>query len=245
MLPVIITNLITTGSMSGTTETSIELANGCFARRFSNDSWTHIRVAMRWRVKDDDTYIYGIPKYTIAAEVPLFVGFSSGTSSIYGDASATHVWGVKPTVGNTLVPVGTGYMGLTSSYYTAHGSSYRIINGVETLLAGATQGALWYFPASTSSCDAMMFDLKKTGSNLIVPIAFIRFSTGGQGEYYPTSTFLSDIQTLAPTRTGYLQSTVTSHSFTETSGSINSVNISWARAHPRLQIIDLYVVRLA
>ena len=231
MIPTIGRNLITTGTMIGSNETYIELASGNFARKLGPLTWNSMRIGMRWRFFHHPS-ITGI---TGVSDLPFYIGFCSGTGSVAGDASPQHFWGSKLYPATNQMTLQTGY------WYYGYGFTYcKITNGIETNGSSFNPSTMFYY---TSSVNAIMFDITKNGTSLVNTNTYFNVNNTTP-EYYATSNWLVDLQTASPSHTGYYSSITNNIAYDEvTYGPLDSICVSWGRDWPRLQIIDIYVVR--
>ncbi len=231
MIPTIGKNLITSGTMSGNNETYIELACGNFARKLGPLTWNSMRIGMRWRFFNHPS-INGVT----SVDMPFYFGFCSGTGSVAGDATPQHFWGSK------IYPYGGSMMTLQTQYwYSSWGFTYcKITNGTETNGGSFNPATIFH---QTSSVNAIMFDITKNGSSLVNTNTYYNVNNTTP-EYYATSNWLTDLQIASPSHTGYYPSITNNIAYDEvTYGSLDSICVSWGRDWPRLQIIDIYVVR--
>ena len=249
--PIIFQLTPTTGSASGSLETGITLKNGCFARQFGFSSWNKIRLGMRIRF---------VPTGSIATVVasPFTVGFCNGIENIPGTSFINNFVGFT-TYNFTSTPTLVRHSSNDAWYYqqsywatAASGSTFKHLGRIDGLAAYSK----FCVSAQTASCVSFFVDVERGPT----PTTFTgSVYTWYVQDYavlatYPTLiTFMSlanfqyDVLTSVPSRTRYLYNSFRTGSMTNeaTDGELNSVCVWWGREDPVLQILDLYVVRLA
>jgi len=248
--PIIFQLTPTTGSASGSLETGVTLSNSCFARQFGVSSWNKIRLGMRIRF---------IPTGSMAdfSSDPLTIGFCNGVENIPGTNFIKNFAGFKTynygsAITMNLNSGNTAWFFNSSFWATAvSGSTFKHLNRIDS------NGSFTRFctSAHTASCVSFFVDIQRGPT----PTAFTGsvytwFVTDYAFGVYPTfltfmslASFQSDVLTSVPSRLRYsYQSFATGSMIDEaTDGELNSVCVWWGRENPKLQILDLYVVRLA
>lgn len=227
----------------------VQMANSRFARTMQvGSSWTTIRVGIRYSYENDPGLTPVLPG--------MFVGLSAGTASVYGDSSSIQAVGLRSTssgytmtrgtIGGdfylgtmahrlvrrsasveTYAPPGTsgsfnlGSAFLTGSYQTAFYADFtKTVNGVGDPVISASLYTRTVTPATsgTSSVEANAFYFAMEQPNLTLanaPLPNHRFFGMGAVLY------------------------------NEDCGSLDSVNVSWDRTRPVMQISDIAVYKLA
>lgn len=247
MTPTIGSNLIASGTASGSNETFIEVVNGMFVRQFGITSWQKIRLAMRYRWWENPTYLAGYSG-TIPDIMPnqqFYVGFCNGTSSVPGDQYVQNFIGICPLDGQIYVR--NIYTSPFPIYNGNYARTIRFTGNVKSDY-GYANSNYWYQETVTSSLDIVMVDLLRIGLDSVRVGVYIKYTNSSMGEYYPTANFLTDMMADTPARSAYNYTIGYAGTFPHyeaVSGSMNAVCVSWNRDFPRIQITDLYVIRLA
>lgn len=244
--PTIGSNLIASGTASGSTETFIEVVNGSFVRQFGLTNWNRLRLAMRYRWYETPLYLAGISSLAdLQPNNQFYVGFCNGTGSIPGDQYIQNFIGICPQDGLGFSRV--SFSGVIV-YYTNYAKTIRITGNVKTDLGYANGGNYWYHETYTSSLETVFVDLVRVGTDNVTMNFFGKATNSSLNEYYPTANFLIDMMSTTPARSSYVWITGYTGAFAHNetvSGSLNSICVSWNRDFPKVQITDLYVIRLA
>jgi len=172
---------------------------------------------------------------------PLFaVGICSGSTNIFGDATADHFVGVRtqvatwtraagPPVNYAINPVQAGKM--VGTTWTAF-SATNWISGSGIVMADATAGNrfCWFI------------DITKPTSYTIAGY-HRNVTTAGDISF---ATFLAQAEVDAASLTNHTTSNSGTVAVDEgTNGTLDHVNVSWNRTTPEIEISDLAVVRLS
>ena len=220
-------------TISSVVDNRISLSNSRFARLHSvSSAWTKVRIALRAIMTNTGASITGSPDF--------FVGLSSGTTAIYGDASATHAVGIHTNAATWTYSA--------SNYYSSSGAGVRPRKQVLTTFTNGsalTTGILVLYPDATVAQRWLYFvDITKGSPNY----TFDLYSNGG-----PTSgdissaTFLAAAQSAAPSVAGHTFSgspqTLAVNEGTD--GTLDAVNLAWNVISPTIEICEIAVVRLA
>lgn len=246
MTPTIGSNLIASGIMSGSNETYIEVVNGCFVRQFGVTNWNRLRLAMRYRWREHPVYVAGGGATDLSPNCQFYVGFCNGTSSIPGDQYCQNFIGVCPQDGISFSR--NIYVNPYPVFNSNYAKTIRITGNVKTDFGYASGGNYWYQETATGSCGAVFVELQRVGTDNVRLNWFGKMTNSAMGEYYPTANFVIDLMSTTPSRTAYSWQAGYAGTFPHyeaESGSMNAVCVSWNRDHPRVQILDLYVVRIA
>lgn len=245
--PVISTNLIASGTMSGSTEQFIDLSNGCFARKIGWDpsNWFRLRVGIRYRITHDPTQMSptDTPRYGL--------GFCVGTENIPGDPYTQLAMG-----GFWNDPSPTPIANLTGSLMwdvyssTALNMSMMVIATGSYFYKGST-GNHCYYPTLTSSAAIMMVDIVKYGINNGIFTGSIGIFTRNTlttdpDAYVSDAAFISALDTPSPTALlpGYSYDVPVSFNLNfGTYGYPDSIFIWGPRSYPKFQVTDIYVVK--
>jgi len=221
---------------------------------YIGNNWKKIRIGMRCCFDSGSDPVIG--GGILAPN--LFMGVCSGTSSVYGDQYPSHSVGLR-----FIRPATLAFSYFTSSTNTSiYGSTATGVpvpfivsyaNGTTASVATSTCDyfTLW---ATASIRGAMMVDfIKNDVSNatditcsLIVNRSDLS-STKRIPDYdLPAMVFYQQMQQPTPV---FISHSVKAQSgnpalpINETCGSLDSVNISWDRSYPSLQIYDIAVHR--
>jgi len=207
----------------------LSLSNWCRPHGFT--TWTKLRFALRWCMRDSGATLTGTPNF--------YAGFCSGETNIIGDGSVTHFVGVK-TTGTTwpriagpptvyqLFPTQSGKVIATT--FTSWASWLSVAGYTITDVAGGNRGC-WFI------------DVTKGSPNFTVNgYARINGTAGDISE----ATFLSESEIDAATLTNHALGNSGSGAVSEgTNGALDHVCMSWDRTTPEIEISSHRVVRLA
>ncbi len=236
---------------SGTSKNCIEVANGCFARQFGDLDWQWLRLAVRYRFHIPSGY-----NNNLYPTVKLFIGFCHGTENIVGTKTPQHAWGIGPL---SSVYLGHSYTSTYGDYYIPQGSTWNTY--LQKYESGSyTQpkqlNGAYYYNGNDTGLDALFFDLTKSLDE--TKVTFNVWGRAGptatmKTTPLPDNIFLANVDAETPhyDEEPYVAdynfyTNLGVYDFDETTyGKLNAVNISWNFENPKLQIEDLYVVKLA
>ena len=250
--PIIYERTIASGDVDGTVEKGVRLSNGCFARQFGTSDWNQIRVGIRYRILD----IEGTGATSITGDPAFVLGFCNGTDGFPGGNSTwnNHVFIRTQDTGWSLVT--NLWQIYTNTLYNMNiwtGSAGN--NSMNNLRNNVGQtvldfGTLLYASTATSSASITFFDLYKKGTEVYGGAIFGRNGSSNPFEYVSDANFITALETPSPTLSNYLYTNYAANSANNFSSStdtypLNTVFVYWQYTNPVVEIIDLYVSRLA
>lgn len=222
-------------NIGGTDDKRIVLSNSQFARVMDiGTTWTRVRVGIRFCVRDTGGSLASTPR--------LFVGLSSGTSNLFGDATTQHalgVWTANPSWVRATSP---------TRYLLGNNPSWNSVKRVGTTNTTSSTGlpSETYILSTpeTGGRGVQFVDITKGSPNFTIG-AFQRFQFSG-GIDVSLTEFLTQMEVASPS--------LTDHQFTNAStlavdeavdGFFNAVHVYWDRSTPEIEISDLAYARLA
>jgi hypothetical protein len=219
---------IVTRTISAAQENAISMANSQWARTLSiGTTWNVLRVGLRLHMGTTGANITGTPRF--------FVGLSSGTSNIFGDATTTHAVGMVTTIA-TWQDLGNGY------YDPTFFSPAKRVN--TTLTTGTTFGqSVIPAPASNANRTLCFIDITKGSPNF----SFKHFcqSTGTTTDV-SKATFLAQMEASTPSLAQHAYYGPQTLAVDEaTNGFLDSVCVAWDRAAAAIEICDIAVTRFS
>ena len=227
----------TSGTPSGSLEKGVILRNSNFVRRFGDSGWNRIRVACRFRLIPSSSLVSdGV---SIVPEQFFGMGFCHGTENVLGSQYIDNICGVR--LKNAMTWTTTGYYSSTNFWWVYSGSADNVVT--DEILASSGTGYRLY--AFTSSLYGLMYDIQRDAVNPLVFTSSTFYPRTSTVPYYTDTDWLTDIILATPSRTEYTFTTRTNVIDETTYGKLNAVNVYWNLYEPCLEIVDLYVVRLA
>lgn len=219
-------------TISSVVDKRIILTRSTWARPHGFATWTTLRIALRWCMRDSGATLTGTPVFS--------VGLCSGDVSIFGDLTTTHWVGVKTT--GTTWPRGAGPPPWYQLYPTTSGKT------VGTTFTSATSS--WLFNTGQILADptgggrsCWFVDITKGSPNFTIA-GYAR--TNGNAGDISEATFLSESEILVPTLTNHAAVNSGTVAVSEgTNGTLDHINFTWNRTTPEIEISSHRVVRLA
>jgi hypothetical protein len=215
-------------TISAVTENAIQMVNSQFARTLNfGTSWTTMRVGVRMHMSNTGG---GLTAAKFA------IGFCSGTSNLFGDATTTHFVGAYT----------TGTWAFQTTFYNA--TSFAAAKRVgSTLTTGAVLFANGAFPcgAASSTADraAIFVDITKGSPNYSINLFVANNAVPAD---MSVASFLSTMEVASPVLGTYTYTSAQTVAVNEgTDGTLDSINISWDHSTPFIEICDVAVARIA
>ena len=229
---------IGSGSNGGTVDQKVVLSNSSLARTmYIGNDWKSIRMGLRLAFAGDSGGDLTTPIN--------FFGLCSGTSSIYGDSFAKHAVGLEfkrdwtRTAAPSYNPQVPGDMDMILA----------LSGSADVHSAGAGGGVVSvYFYATASARNILFVDFTKqqspTGSVISCPQFF--HNTVNAASDVLDSTFYTQLPQAIPTVPNHqMESLNLSLTTKESSGTLDTINITWGQTVPQMEIYDLAVYRFS
>jgi len=235
--------VIVARTIGGATETAAQLNNSCFARQVALPaSWAHIRVGIRY-------HFGAVPSLNLYGGI-FALGFCSGTTNLYGDASTTHFAGMQ--IGGSAALWTFYNVSPPYQYQTASANNVFVVKVATVVTASTTflSAASNYVAAGAQQASAdrcMLFlDLVKGSPNYTFTVPF--YLGTGVPQDATSDQFLGYMQQLTPAPTGYTTSTnALPMAVSEaTNGYFNAASVYWNQTgNWVLEVCDFAVAVLA
>ena len=163
-------------------------------------------------------------------------GLCSGTTNIFGDATVTHFVGARS----------SGLWSFQTTFY--NNTSFQPAKKVgSTLTTGTTfvQNAAVQVGAASNTADrgCMFVDITKGSPNYSLTLTYLNNTNSTD---ISAATFLQQMEVASPVLTNHATSAAQTIAVNEgTDGVLDSINFSWNRTTPFIEICDIAVARLA
>lgn len=224
-------SVIKVRTISSQQEVAIQVANSCFARKLSIPAgWQTVRVGLRLHMDNTGAGL----------STPQFgFGLCSGSVNIFGDAS----------VGHFLGAVSSGPWSFQTTFY--NNTSFQPAKKVgSTLTAGTTftQNAAVQSGAASNTADrALLFvDITKQFPTPSLYTLNLFYLANTSGVDVSAATFLQVMEEVTPSLASHGYSSGQTIAVDESvDGTFDSINVSWNRTTPFIEICDIAFARLA
>ena len=218
-------------TISSVVDQRIVLSNSHFARPHGFTTWSKLRIAVRWSMRDGGATLTGTPEFA--------VGLCSGSTSILGDATCTHFVGVRttgsswtrsagPPVNYQVFPTGSGKM-VGTTWTTA--TNWLSVAGYAMATATTGDRFCWFL------------DITKGSPNYTIN-GYAR-NVGSSGDI-DVATYLAQAEIDSASLTNHAIGNSGTVAVDEaTNGTLDHAQLRWNRTTPEIEISDWSVVRLS
>lgn len=221
-------SLIKVRTISAATETAIQMANSCYARTILiGTTWNVLRVGLRWHM-DNTGASLSTPEFAF--------GVCDGTTNIMGDASVDHFVGVRS----------SGLWSFQTTFY--NNTSFQPAKKVGATVTTGTTLVQNASIACNCTVDPsprgfIMVDITKGSPNFSFVLSHLNNQVGAN---VTASEFLQQMELATVTQTGYLTTASQTLAVSEAGdGFLDSVNVSWNRSTPVIEVTDIAVTRFS
>ena len=234
---------------AGTTERGVKLQNSQIFRKIKNDTWTHIRVGVRW-ICDDDS----LANPTAGSQFAL--GLCNGDAEGMGSTNRKHCL-VATNLNSSGNLSNLSRQFSSDTYFSltfTPGANYagKYINNVLTLPGGPLVSSLAVGPFVAAGINGtfyspiFFFDIIRDTPNYSVNGFIHTASTPGASAIVSRPVFLSQMEALTPSLVNYQYGVLQTIAVDETTdGVLDHFHFYWNRSAPSIILLDVAVAKIA